>query len=105
MTFKAPDTLNADVKAAVEAKAGRMFGNMAAYSVTVSTWRDPQGDLWEPNTTVKLLAPGAMIYNEYEFVIRSVDLDVEGDKRTATLDLVIPGSFSGVIPKVLPWEG
>jgi prophage tail gpP-like protein/phage tail protein X len=105
ITFNAPDTLDADVKGAVEAKAGRMFGNMASYSVRVATWRDPQGNLWEPNTIVKLQAPEAMIYNEYAFVIRSVEFEREGRKETATLNLVIPGSFSGKVPESLPWEG
>ena len=104
ITFNAPDTLDADVKAAVESKAGRMFGNMASYSVRVATWRDPQGNLWEPNTIVKLQAPEAMIYNEYAFVIRSVEFEREGRKETATLNLVIPGSFSGKVPESLPWE-
>lgn len=104
ITFNAPDTLDADVKGAVEAKAGRMFGNMASYSVRVATWRDPNGDLWRPNTSVKLQAPEAMIYNEYEFVIRSVEFSRERAVETATLDLVIPGSFSGKVPESLPWD-
>ena len=104
MTFTVQDTEAGAIKTAVEAKAGRMFGNMVSYSVPVSTWRDPQGQLWQPNTTVKLLAPGAMIYSEYEFIIRSVEFDREGSRKTATLDLVIPGSFSGKLPEVLPWD-
>lgn len=105
LTFKAPDTLNADVKGAVEAKAGRMFGNMVSYSITVISWRDPSGNLWEPNTTIKLLAPDAMIYTEYEFIIRSVEFNRDRATETATLNLVIPGSFSGKIPESLPWDG
>jgi prophage tail gpP-like protein/phage tail protein X len=104
LTFNAPDTLDADVKAAVEAKAGRMFGNMASYSVRVATWRDPSGNLWEPNTTIKLLAPDAMIYSEYEFTIRSIEFSRDRTTETATLNLVIPGSFSGKIPESLPWD-
>lgn len=103
-TFNAPDTLDADVKAAVEAKAGRMFGNMASYSVRVATWRDPSGNLWEPNTPIKLLAPDAMIYSEYEFTIRSIEFSRDRATETATLNLVIPGSFSGKIPGALPWD-
>lgn len=104
MTFSPQDTEGGNVKEAVEAKVGRMFGNVAAYSVRVSTWRDPQGQLWEPNTTVRLLAPGAMIYSEYEFVIRSIQFERDGSTETATLDLVIPGSFSGKVPDSLPWD-
>lgn len=105
ITFTAQDTEGGDVTAAVEAKAGRMFGSMASYSVEVSTWRDTNGDLWEPNTTVTLEAPDAMVYSEYSFTVRSVAFDHDGTQETATLDLVIPGSFSGQQPEALPWEG
>lgn len=104
ITFTVPDTPGADVQAAVSAKASRMFGNAASYSIEVSTWRDPQGKLWTPNTTIKLIAPNAMIYSSYEFIIRSVQLNRAQKTTTATLDLVLPGSFSGETPEVLPWE-
>lgn len=104
-SFEARDTLEADIKGATEAKAGRMFGNVAAYTARVTTWRDPQGELWKPNTTLKLTAPDAMIYNEYEFVIRSVSFEQGPAARTATIELAIPGSFRGTIPEALPWDG
>ena len=103
-TFTADDTLGADAKSAVEAKAGRMFANAVSYSILVVGWRDPQGDLWTPNRTIKLLAPSAMIYNEYEFVIRSVNLPKTENSETATMELVLPGSFEGKIPEVMPWD-
>ena len=105
VTFKAKDTQGGDVKTSVEAKLGRMFGNMVAYSVSVNTWRDAQGALWAPNTTVKLLAPGAMVYESYEFIIRSIRFRRSDNKEKAVLDLVLPGSFSGKVPEVLPWAG
>lgn len=104
MTFEAPDTIDSDVKEAVSAKASRMFGNMVSYAVLVDTWRDPSGKLWTPNTTVKLQAKNAMIYTDYEFVIRSVEYTRDSNSETATLNLVIPGAFSGEIPKELPWD-
>jgi len=104
LTFNAPDTIDSTVKSAVEAKAGRMFGNLAAYNVSVDTWRDPAGKLWEPNTTVTLSAPDAMIYTDYEFIIRSVTFEKDDKTETAVLNLVIPGSFSGKIPDSLPWD-
>lgn len=103
-TFNIPDTLDADIEQAVEAKVGRMFGNMASYSVSVATWRDPSGNLWEPNTSITLLAPDAMIYTSYEFIIRSIEFSKDSATETATLNLMIPGSFSGKIPEVLPWD-
>ena len=105
MTFNTPDTEGGGVKAVVEAKAGRMFGNMAAYAVRVAGLHDSQGKLWSPNTTIKLIAPRAMIYREYEFVIRSVVMDVGMKSQFSTLNLVMPGAFSGQLPESLPWDG
>lgn len=104
-TFDLPDILGADASLAVRAKAGRMLANAAAYSVRVDTWRDSVSDaLWAPNTTVRLLAPDAMVYTEYEFLIRSVEFDRVENAETATLELALPGTFSGEIPEVLPWD-
>ncbi len=104
-TFEAPDTLDADVGAAVEAKLGRMFAGAVSYSVPVATWRDPDGKLWEENTTLRLTAPGAMVYKEYEFLIRDVSLGVSAsDGRVAQLTLTLPGAFRSEVPETLPWE-
>ena len=75
-----------------------------AYTCRVSTWRDPAGNLWAPNTTVTLTAPDAMIYDKYEFIIRSVTFETDRATETATLNLVLTGSFSGEIPDSLPWD-
>ena len=104
LIFTVPDAVKADVKAAVQAKMGRMFGNLAAYTIEVATWRDSNGNIWKPNTTIKLTAPDAMIYNEYEFIIRSINFEKDDKTEIATLDLIIPGSFSGQLPEVLPWD-
>ncbi len=102
--FQVEDTETAGIADAVRAKTGRMFGNMVGYTVELSTWRAPSGRLWEPNTTITLDAAGAMIYGEYEFIIRSVELNRDATSKTATLELVVPGSFSGELPERLPWE-
>jgi len=105
ITFEASDAVAADVKGAVESKAGRMFGNAASYSITLTTWRNPSGNLWAPNSTITLIARDAMVYSEYAFIVRSVEFIRERSAETAVLNLVIPGSFSGQVPEVLPWDG
>lgn len=102
--YKVEDSDGADLKSAVEAKAGRMFANAVGYTASVLSWRNPQGQLWTPNTTIKLTAPGAMIYNEYEFLIRSVSLMRAADNELAELKLVLPGSFEGKTPEAMPWD-
>lgn len=101
---KFDDTERADAPAATRAKVGRMFANMAAWvTEPLPTWRDPDGKLWDPNTSMTLLAPGAMIYKETELLIRDVVLRSSKDSLTAVLGLVLPGAFSGEIPDSLPW--
>lgn len=104
VTFEIPDTETADVKTAVQAKAGRMFGSMVTYRVPVSTWLDPLGNIWRPNTFVNLLAPDAMIYSNYKFLLKSVELSESDDSQTAVLELALPGSYSGQIPEAFPWD-
>lgn len=105
LAFEVSDTVNADIEAACNAKAGRMFANVVNYSCNVATWRDPSGNIWKPNTTVTIDAPGAMIYGEYEFLVRAVTLSRTSDGgEVATLALTIPGAFNSEIPEALPWD-
>lgn len=102
--FKTDDTGNENLRDVVLAKAARMYSDMVSWDISVPTWRDAKGDLWEPNTLVTLIAPRAMIYNTTTLLIRTVTLNANQDSRTATLNLVLPGAFAGTIPKVLPWD-
>lgn len=99
------DTEIADVPAAVHSEIGRMIAAVVRYTVEdLPTWRDPRGELWTPNTTVTLVAPEAMIYRETELLVRSVRLRQTPEAETATLELVLPGSFGGPLPTELPWD-
>ena len=101
--FETPDTINADVQSACDAKIGRMFANTVNYTCELATWRDSSGNVWAPNTTVTLDAPGAMVYSEYEFLIRAVTLSRTSDGgESATLSLTVPGAFSSAPPERLP---
>lgn len=104
LVFNAQDSNNSNIEKTVRAKMGRMFGNIASYSVKLPTWRDQNNTLWEPNTTVKLTAPDAMIYNEYEFLIRSVSFQKEIDSETVVLDLILGQAFDDIAPDTLPWD-
>lgn len=103
-TFKADDTLGGNIKEAVDAKTGRMFANMVSYEIIVDTWRDYNNNIWQPNTNIFITAPDAMIYNQYEFTIRSIKFERQANQEIATLNVVLVGSFAGVIPESLPWD-
>lgn len=103
-SFKLEDTEAADGPAAIVAKLGRMFANMVSWQIEVPTWRTPNEELWEPNTTITLLAPEAMLFNRTELLIRSVSLKQDANSETATLTLCLPGAFDGAVPASLPWS-
>lgn len=103
LTFKLEDTDGPDLPAAVSAKMGRMFGAVLSVSIELPTWRDPHGALWKPNTTLRLQAANAMLPRETEFLIREVTLKQEPNATSASLELVLPGAFSGEMPAELPW--
>lgn len=102
--FKVNDVDGVDVETATTATLSRMLGNMAVYTVEVATWRDSNGNLWSPNTTLRLRAPDAMIYDYYNFEVKSVEFGQSESEETATLVLALPGAFSGEPPEVFPWE-
>lgn len=104
-TFEASDTSGATLQEATEAFAGRMFVNAAKYQVEVATWRRPDGEVWAAGDFVQLHAPDAMVYEPYLFLIREVTLARNEFATTASLQLIIPGSFRGEVPEKLPWDG
>lgn len=104
-TFKLEDAERADVPEATRAKLGRFYASMATFTIAdLPGWRDPNGDIWKPNTTILLTAPSAMVYRETELLIRDVTLKQTENTETATLEVVLPGAFSGAVPESLPWE-
>ena len=104
LTFTIPDAIGGEIKLAVEAKAGRMFANTVAYRAVIPSWRNPDGKLWRPNTTIIITAPGAMIYSPFEFLIRRVQYTRDATEESVELTLILPGSFKGAIPEALPWD-
>lgn len=102
--YKVPNGKGADLEPSVRFKMGLMFANMVTYTVEVATWRDRSGNLWEPNTILRLTAPGARIYKPFDFVIRTVTLAKEPKSETAILELMLPGSFTMDQPGGFPWD-
>lgn len=104
-TFKLEDTEPGDAKEATQARIGRMFANCVSWTIPdIPGWRDPNDRVWEPNTTVTVHAPGAMIYQETELLIKTVKLKRAPDGWTSSLELALPGAFNGKAPETLPWD-
>ncbi|MCP4568028.1 MAG: hypothetical protein GY841_10660 [FCB group bacterium] len=103
--FETPDIKSADIKPVVLAKGSRMFANAASYTIDLDTWRTKDSKfLWSPNMTIRLYSPGAMVYNDYDFIVRRVELNQTSDAETASLQLALPGAYEGEPPDRLPWD-
>jgi prophage tail gpP-like protein len=90
---------------ATRAALARMFANMASFSISdIPGWRDENGNLFRPNTTVTMIAPSAMVYGATELIIRAVNFEMTPESVTTSLELVLPGAFSAEIPDQLPWD-
>lgn len=92
----------ADLEKAVKWKAGLMFGSAISYSLSLQGLRDQFGQIWRPNEFINLLSPSAMVYKETKLLIKSVVLN-HSESDSTTLNVVLPESYSGEIPKTLPW--
>jgi prophage tail gpP-like protein len=105
LSFTVGDVNAGDLPGAVKAKMARMFGNMVSYVVEVPTWRDASGTLWQPNTTVTLEAPAALVYRDSQLIVRDVILRATASSVTASLGLILPGGLTGEQPEQgdLPW--
>lgn len=103
-TFKAEDSETGTIQVSTRSKIGRMFANAIAYNVEVTTWRNEKGELWIPGETIMLRAPKAMIYNRYEFMVRSVKFIRLPEVEKAVLKVILPNVFTNEVPEVLPWS-
>lgn len=102
--YEANDAFNGEERQIAESRRARALANSISYQVSLATIRDPQGNLYTPNSYINLTAPTAMIYNDTKLFIRSVTLSLDGDSKTCTLDLVLPESFNGQDLERFPWE-
>jgi len=103
-TIIADDADAGSLEATVEAYAGRMFAECVSYELESENHENSDGDVFEKGMTVCVKAPGAMIRRETEFIARNISLKRTITGKTATLSLVLPGSYTDEIPEVLPWE-
>lgn len=102
--FIADDIGDSDIKQVVLSKAGRMFGESVSYELTIQGHRNREGNVFQKNTSITLYSPGAMIYRETEFLVKSMTLSRGANGDTTDLSLVLPGAYTREIPEVFPWE-
>jgi prophage tail gpP-like protein len=82
-----------------------MFGTCVSYTLTVMGYVDFSEELYHKNATVSVLSPGAMIYRETKMIVKKATIKHnDSDGEVTTLELVLPGSYTGELPEAFPWE-
>jgi prophage tail gpP-like protein len=103
-TIIADDAEEGDLEAVVKAYAGRMFADCVSYELECEGHVNAGGGVFHKGMTVCVKAPGAMIRRETNFKARNIKLKRTKEGKTTSMTLVLPGSYTGRIPEVLPWE-
>jgi len=93
-----------DLENAVKAYGGRMFADCVSYELECDIHHNPNGERFKKGMTVCVLAPTAMITRGTNFIARKIKLTRTADEKRAAINLVLPGSFTGNLPEVFPWE-
>ncbi len=99
------DAFGGEMENAVNASIGRMYANVAAWSVQVPTWFDDEGVLWEAGQEMSVLAPTAFIIRPYSFTVRKITFSINKSQQVARMDLMFPNAFAGEAPPDgFPWD-
>ncbi|MDR2734308.1 MAG: hypothetical protein LBC99_06625 [Spirochaetota bacterium] len=93
-----------DLENAVIAYAGRMLSDCVSFTLECESHVNEKNEVFKKGMRVSVYAPSAMIARETVFIAKEVELQCTTEGKTAVLTLVLPGSYTGEIPKEFPWE-
>jgi prophage tail gpP-like protein len=103
LTIEDTETFS-DLENAVKAHAGRMFADCVSYQLVCENHVNEKNEVFKKGMSVCVIAPSAMIQRETTFIARNIKLSRTVEGKTAELTLVLPGSYTGELPEVFPWE-
>ncbi|CAM7735901.1 hypothetical protein KLPMMMO235B2_26355 [Klebsiella pneumoniae] len=78
---------------AIDWEMNRRYGRSKQLSVTIDSWRDKAGKLWEPNTLIPVNIPTLKLPNT-ELLIADVTFMRDSDGTHARLTLMPPEAFA-----------
>ncbi|HCL6933326.1 TPA: phage tail protein [Klebsiella pneumoniae] len=78
---------------AIDWEMNRRYGRSKQLSVTIDSWRDKAGELWEPNTLIPVNIPTLKLPNT-ELLIADVTFMRDSDGTHARLTLMPPEAFA-----------
>jgi prophage tail gpP-like protein/phage tail protein X len=102
--FTANNVVKGELQKAADAKIGHSFASSIGLGVSLTGWRDSDGDLWKKNTKIVYESPSSFIYKETDFIVKDVILTKEPNALTSSLVLVFPETYTGKIRSSYPWD-
>jgi prophage tail gpP-like protein len=91
-------------QAAIRARSQAIIDSYSP-SVTVSGWTFG-GAFWGPGGIVRVVAPGAMIYEPTRLIIKRATMKLsQRAGQTTDLDLTLPEAYDQQQPEARPWAG
>lgn len=102
--YTAEDVDEGELKAAAYSVAGRMFAEIVTASVSAATWRNDAGGLYRPGQLATIKSEEDRVYRPFEMLVKSLSFKRDSAAETLEMQLVMPGVYSGDIPKEMPWQ-
>ena len=103
-SFDAKDIDKGELEKATHSVAGRMFAELVSCNAEVATWKNDLGKTYQPGQLVSLKSEEDYIPEPFEFLVAMVTLKRSAGIQLASLNLVLPGVYSGERPERLPWQ-
>lgn len=102
ITYKADENTEGGIKDSAEWRRSKQVAEALTIDFPVTSWYDPNGEIWTENTLVTLKSKTLFIPDGFTFLIRQVQFDYSDGGSIATLSLVPPTAYSGESLKE-PW--
>ena len=103
-SVQANDTNAANIQGVSDWAASAAVADSINVPLQVEGWLRPDGKLWQENDMITLVAPSVMIYKPFPFLIKSLTRQETTGPKSTVLSLMIPGAYSGELPKEYPWD-
>lgn len=95
LTFQGDDTTPGNIRNAAEWRRSKQMVDALSIPFPVQDWYAPNGELWQENTLVTIVSETLSVPNGFDFLIRSVEYQLDSNRRSAVLGLVPPSAYSG----------
>jgi prophage tail gpP-like protein len=101
-TFTANEATAGNIQTAADWKRSKQVADALTIPLSLQGWYAPNGELWQENTIVTVISETNFIPDGFDFLIKSVEYELNDKGNTSVLQLVPPQVYTGE-PIVEPW--